>query len=75
MAADMNPRVLRTQLEKWIGKKVMIGTTDLHYVSGIVYSLDGTELKVSVNGRLVMIPAHMVANIKEAPALQAEYVK
>src|SRR5436190_202789 len=32
--SDLNPRVLRGQLGPWVGKKVMIGTTDLHYVSG-----------------------------------------
>ena len=72
---DLNPRVLRDQYATWVGKKVMIGTTDFHYVSGTVEAVEGDSLRLSVKGKPVVIPASGIANIKEAPALQAEYVK
>jgi hypothetical protein len=72
---DMNPRVLRTQLVPYVGKKVMIGTTDLHYVSGVIESIEGSSINMKVAGRPVVVPAKIVATIREAPAHEAEYVK
>jgi len=72
---DMNPRVLRDHLGPWVGKKVMIGTSDFHYVSGVVQSVEGAQVKVTVGGKLVIIPTANVATINEASPYQAEYVK
>lgn len=73
--ADLNPRVLRDQFGKWVGKKVVIGTRDLHYVCGVVQAMERTELKVTVNGQLVVVPTDAVETIREAPAQMVEYVK
>lgn len=73
--ADMNPRVLRDQYGKYVGKKVTIGTRALHYVSGTVQSIQGKDLHLTVAGKLVIVPADAITNIQEAPDTQAEYVK
>jgi hypothetical protein len=72
---DMNPRVLRDHLVPFVGKKVTIGTTDYHYVSGVIESIIGNDVKVMVNGKPVVIHANAVATILEAHAMQAEYIK
>lgn len=73
--ADLNPRNLREKLGPFVGKKVVIGTKDLHYVSGKLEEIARNQLRVSVAGQIVTIPAENVENIKEAHALQAEYIK
>jgi ribosome maturation factor RimP len=73
--AEMNPRVLRDQYGKYVGKKVTIGTQGLHYVSGIVQAIQGKDLHITVSGKLVIVPADVITSIQEAPASQAEYVK
>jgi hypothetical protein len=75
MADELNPRLLRDKLGPFVGKKVIVGTTDFHYISGWALALEGTRLRMSVAGKPVLVPTHMVATIKEVPALQAEYVK
>jgi hypothetical protein len=72
---DMNPRVLRDHLLPFVGKKVTIGTSDFHYISGIFESIAGNDVLMKVNGKPVTVHANAVATIREAPALQAEYVK
>ena len=72
---DINPRLLREKLARFVGKKVTIGTTDWHYISGTVESSDGISVAMRVAGSAVTVPAEMVATIREAPAAQAEYVK
>jgi hypothetical protein len=71
-----NPRHARDKLEGFLGKKVVIGTSDYHYVSGrAVEFLDGTMLRLTVNGRDVLVAVDDVATISEVPDVQAEYVK
>jgi hypothetical protein len=71
----MNPRVLRDQLHTFVGKKVMMGLTNLHYISCRVVGLEPTQLNVTVNGKAMQVPVDLVDNIAEAPDAQAEYVK
>jgi hypothetical protein len=73
--AELNPRTLREKIKPLMGKKVMIGTADWHYVCGILEKVEGDQVTVLVVGKPVRISAANVATIKEAPPLQAEYVK
>jgi hypothetical protein len=71
-----NPRHARTTIEPFLGKKVIIGTSDFHYVSGRVHEfVDGTKLRLTVNGKNVLVKVDDVATIAEVPDVQAEYVK
>ncbi len=72
---ELNPRNLRDKLAPFVGKKVMIGTSDWHYISGIFEQIEGTELRIMIAGKPITLEASKVATIKEAPALQSEYVK
>ncbi len=74
--ADSNPRHHRDRIQSFLGKKVVVGTSDYHYVSGrAVEFVDGTRLRMTVNGRDVLIEVVNVATISEVPEVQAEYVK
>ena len=72
---ELNPRNLREKIKPLMGKKVMIGTADWHYVCGILEKIEGDQVTVMVLGKPVLISAANVATIKEAPSLQVEYVK
>jgi hypothetical protein len=72
---ELNPRVIRGSIDGWVGKKVTIGTTSNHYVTGMVQTVAGRSFHISVAGHLVVVPAHEVSVISEAPAFLAEYVK
>ena len=72
---EFNPRVIRGSIDGWVGKKVTIGTTANHYVTGMVQTVKGRTFHLSVNGYLVVVPAHEISAISEAPAVVAEYVK
>lgn len=72
----INPRHARDRIEPFLGKKVVVGTTDLHYVSGqAVEVVDGRKLRMTVNGRDVLVIIDEVVAISEVPAVQAEYIK
>ena len=73
--AELNPRVLRDKIKPLMGKKVMIGTADWHYVCGVLDRVEGDHVVVMVQGKPVVIGAANVATIKEAPSMQVEYVK
>ena len=71
-----NPRHHRDRIESFLGKKVVVGTNDFHYVSGrAVAFVDGTHLRLTVNGREVLVHVDHVATIAEVPDVQAEYIK
>ena len=73
---DKNPRHARDRLEPFLGKKVIVGTSDFHYVSGwAVEFVDGQQLKMTVNGRELFVGVDDVVTISEVPDVQAEYVK
>jgi len=74
--AHTNPRHHRARIEGFLGKKVIVGTRDFHYVSGhAVDFVDGTRLRMTVNGEEITIDVENVVTIAEVPAVQAEYVK
>lgn len=73
---SQNPRYAREFLEPFLGKKVVIGTSDFHYVSGrAVAFIDGTKLTVLINEKEIMIPVANVETISEVPEIQADYIK
>lgn len=74
--AESNPRHHRDRIKEFLGKKVVIGTSDFHYVSGrAVEFVDGTKLRITVNGEDVLVEVDHVATISEVPEVQAEYIK
>ena len=74
--SESNPRHHRDRIEEFLGKKVVIGTSDFHYVSGrAVEFVDGTKLRITVNGKDVLVEVDHVATISEVPEVQAEYIK
>ena len=73
---DLNPRNFRDKLAPHLGKRLMIGTTDWHYISGTLESIDEAgQLHLSVAGAKVTVPCDKVATFQEAPPQQAEYFK
>ena len=73
---ELNPRNARDKLGPFVGKKVMVGTTDWHYISGRVEVLENSgHLQIAVNGKIVLVPPEMIATIEEAHDEQAEYIK
>ena len=62
-------------LQHWIGRKVTIGTTAGHYVSGRVITIEGSELVVAVGESTVRVPAAEVDRVQPAPPEQVDFVK
>jgi hypothetical protein len=72
---NLNPRVLWGSLGDWVDKKVTIGLTNGHWLTGQVREVAGRTLQISVGGKVFGIPAHEVSSIAEAPAFVSEYIK
>lgn len=73
---NANPRVRRGEYGPWVGKKVVIGTKDMHYISGRVLDLDeDATLKIGVGDEEILLPSDHVESIQVAHQSQAEYVK
>jgi hypothetical protein len=71
-----NPSHSREQIAPFLGRKVVIGTADYHYVSGRVVEFVGElKLRITVNGKPLVLDVVDVATISEVPDVQAEYVK
>ena len=71
-----NPRLQRDEIKSFLGKKVMIGTSSYHYVSGRVEAVtEDDRLRVRISGGIALIPLDEIATIQEAPESQAEYFK
>ena len=74
--AETNPRHHRDRISRFLGKKVIVGTSDYHYVSGrAVEFVDGSRLRMTVNGDDVLVNVDDVATISAVPEVQAEYIK
>lgn len=71
----MEPRTIRDRLLALKGKKLSIGTSDDHYLSGVLQEVDGAQATFSVAGETVVVATKLIVNVREAPSLQAEYVK
>ena len=71
----MEPRTIRETLLALKGKKLTIGTSDDHYISGVLEDVGGAQARFSVAGETVLVATRLIVNVREAPALQAEYVK
>ena len=73
---DLNPRKFRDKLSPHIGKRLTIGTSDWHYLSGTLESVDNAgQLHLSIAGEKVVLPCQKVVTFQEAPPQQAEYMK
>ncbi len=62
-------------LQRWVGRKVTIGTTDGHYVSGRVVAIEGPEIVVAVGESTVRLRSADVDRVQPAPPEQVEFVK
>jgi hypothetical protein len=72
---EMNPRNLRAKYQEWIGKKVTVGLTTFHYLSGHWKAIDGYFAVFSVGDRELRINMNEIDTIAEAPGAQAEFFK
>lgn len=78
VTVDHNLRTHKEVLLPFVGKKVMLGTTDFHYVVGRFVELLADEklrLLVGAHDQEVLIPRLGVSNIQEVDKAVAEYVK
>jgi hypothetical protein len=73
--SELNPRHLREKYKEWIGKKVTVGLTTFHYLSGTWKDIVGYEAIFSVGGRELKVNMNELDTIAEAPSAQAEFFK
>ena len=73
--SSMNPRNLREKYQSWIGKKVTVGTTSFHYLSGIWKGIEDYDAIFSIAGRELRIKMNEIDNVADAPEAQAEFFK
>jgi hypothetical protein len=73
---DPFPRNGASIVRGLVGKKVLLSTTDFHYVVGRLTALGDDDLVVlAVGDREVRLARSGIATIREAEAALAEYVK
>lgn len=62
-------------VERLVGKKVLVSTTDDHFLVGQLVAADDDRLHLRVSGRPVEVRRAGVARVHEADPALAEYVK
>jgi hypothetical protein len=73
---SINPRHLREKLAGWEGKRVVVGTHSYHYLCGTWTAIEGDHVVFQIGDhRPMSIRLAEIANVVEAPALQAEFFK
>jgi len=75
VTANHNPRNLREKYQEWLGKKVTVGLTTFHYLSGTWKAIEGYDAVFEIAGHDQRVPLDEVDNVALAPAAQAEYFK
>ena len=58
-----------------IGKKVIVGTTSFHYLSGFWKAFDEYDAVFSIGTKEMRVKLHEIATVMEASELEAEYFK
>jgi hypothetical protein len=71
----INPRHLREKFKDWVGKRVTVGTTNYHYLSGTWKSLDAATAVFEIGGKEMKVSTEEIATIVEAPPWQADFFK
>ncbi len=75
MEANKNPRNLREKYQLWIGKKVNVGLTTLHYLCGRWKAIDGYDAVFDIGDKEMRIRLHEIDNVADAVDAQVEYFK
>ena len=75
MKDSINPRHLREKFQEWVGKKVIVGLTTYHYISGTFKAIEGHEALFSIGSESKRVPLQEIDTVAEAVAAQAEYFK
>lgn len=70
-----NPRNLREKYQAWTGKKVIVGLTTFHYLSGHWKAFDGYYVVFDIGGTEHRVLLDEIDSVAEAPAALAEYFK
>lgn len=75
MLSEHNPRNLREKYQTWLGKKVVVGLSDFHYLCGTWEAVEGYDAIFNIGGRRLAKRLDTIATVEEAPAALAEYFK
>ena len=62
-------------LQRWVGRKVTLGTTAGHYVCGRVIAVEQGDVVVAVGTSTLRVPSAEVERVQPAPPEQAEFLK
>lgn len=66
----------RSLVLRFVGRKVILSTTDLHYAVGRLVALDAEDrLRLRVGDRDLLVPRALLVSIREVDEAVAEYVK
>ena len=71
----INPRHLREKFKDWVGKRVNVGLTTMHYICGTWTSLEKSEARFAIGGHDFKVNIAEIMTISEAPQWQAEFFK
>lgn len=72
---DSTPRTIRDKLIAQLGQKIVVSTSDNHYISGVVQLVESGTVTLTVGGQPVVVPTRSILSLHDAPAHLAEYVK
>jgi hypothetical protein len=75
LESTLNPRHLREKYQSWVGKKVVVGLTTLHYLCGTWKSIEGYYAIFTIGGREQKVLLDQLDNIADAEPHVAEYFK
>lgn len=75
VAETVNPRHLRERYNEWVGRRVTVGTTKLHYLCGEWKAIDESHAVFRIGEHEMRVRLSEIATILDAPAWQPDFFK
>jgi hypothetical protein len=71
----INPRHLREKYQPWLGKRVNVGLTTLHYICGVWADMGDDHATFKIGAHHMKVALGEIATITDATPWQADYFK
>lgn len=71
----INPRHLREKFQPWVGKRVSVGLTTLHYLCGVFSDMGDDHVIFQIGDQHMKVALGEIATVSDAAALQADFFK
>lgn len=71
----INPRHLREKYQPWVGKRVNVGLTTLHYICGVWSDMGDDHVVFQIGDKHMKVRLAEIATVSDAAAIQPDFFK